>query len=111
MKGLIGGRAGVGLLETREPKSVMVGIWRRGWWDIIGNGGDEQELEVQVKKDVVVDSGEPVKLELCNLGSESLNKSDFIVVEVRLLEDIEVPLILLCVRWRVVNMAGNGGLP
>ena len=46
----------MGVLETKEPKSVMAGIRRRGQWDIIGNRGDEQELEVQVKKDMVVDS-------------------------------------------------------
>ena len=95
----------------REPKLVTVGVWRRGQWDIIGDRGNEQELEVQVKKDVVVDSGEPVKLELGNLGSEPLGKGGFVVVEVRLLEDIKVPLVLLCVRQWVVNVAGNGGLP
>ena len=73
--------------------------------------GDERELEVQVKEDTVVDSGELVKLKLRDLGSESLGKSDFVVVEVRPLEDIEVPLVLLCVCWGVVNMASNGGLP
>ena len=47
-------------MEMREPKSVMAGIWWRGWWDVIRDRGDERELEVQVKKDVVVDSGEVV---------------------------------------------------
>ena len=98
-------------METREPKSVMVGIWRRGWWDVIGDRGDEWELEVQVKKDAVVDSGEAVKLKLGNLGSEPLGKGDFVVMEVRPLKDIKVPLALLCVRQWVVNVAGNGGLP
>ena len=102
---------GVGVLETRELKLVMAGIWRRGRWDVIGNRGDKQELEVQVKKDAVVDSGEPVKLKLHDLGSEPLGKSDFVIVEVRLLKVIEVPLTLLCMRQQVVNMAGNGGLP
>ena len=89
-----------------------MGVRWRGQWDVIGDRGNEQELEVQVKKDVVVvDSGEPVKLELGDLGSEPLSKGSFIVVEVRLLEDIKVPLVLLCVRQRVVNVAGNGGLP
>ena len=94
----------------REPKSVTVGIQWRGWWDIVGNGRDEQELEVQVKKAVVVDSGEPVKLKLRDLGSEPFSKSDFVIVEVRPLEDIKIPLMLLCVRRWVVSMAGNGGL-
>ena len=98
-------------METREPKSVTAGIWRRGRWDVIGDRRDERELEVQVKKDVVVDSGEAVKLKLGNLGSEPLGKGDFIVMEVRPLEDIKVPLALLCVHQRVVNVAGNGGLP
>ena len=98
-------------METRELKSVTVGIrWRR-WWGVIGDRRDERELEVQVKKDVVVDSGEVVKLELGNLGLEPLGKGDFVVVEVRPLEDIKVPLALLCVCRRVVNVAGNGGLP
>ena len=100
----------MGLLETREPKSVTAGIRWRGQWDVIGDRRDERELEVQVKKDAVVDSGEAVKLELGNLGSEPLGKGDFVVVEVRPLEDIKVPLALLCMRRRVVNVAGNGGL-
>ena len=98
-------------METREPKSVMVGIWQRGQWDIIGDRRDERELEVQVKKDAVVDSGEAVKLKLGDLGSEPLGKGNFVVMEVRPLEDIKVPLALLCVHRRVVNVAGNGGLP
>ena len=57
-----------------------------------------------------MDSGEAVKLELGDLGSEPLSKGDFVVVEVRPLEDIKVPLVLLCVCRRVVNVAGNGGL-
>ena len=61
----------MGLLETREPKSVTVGIRRRGRWGIIGDRRDERELEVQVKKDAVVDSGEAVKLELGNLVGAS----------------------------------------
>ena len=75
------------------------------------NRGDERELEVQIKEDMVVDSGEPVKLELRDLGSEPLSKCNFVVMEVRPLEDIKVPLVLLCVRQWVVNMASNGGLP
>ena len=97
-------------METREPKSVMVGIWQRGQWDIIGDRRDERELEVQVKKDTVVDSGEAVKLKLGDLCSEPLGKGNFVVVEVRPLEDIKVPLALLCMHQRVVNVAGNGGL-
>ena len=102
---------GAGVLKTREPKSVTVGIRWWGRWNVIGDRGDKQELEVQVKKDAVVDSGEPVKLELGDLGSEPLGKGDLVVVEVRPLEDIEVPLALLCMHWQVVNVACNGGLP
>ena len=98
-------------MEMREPKSVMAGIRRRGRWDVIGDRRDERELEVQVKKDAVVDSGEAVKLELGDLGLEPLGKGDFVVVEVRPLEDIKVPLVLLCMRRWVVNVASNGGLP
>ena len=87
-------------MERREPKSVTAGIRRRGRWDVIGDRGDERELEVQVKKDTVVDSGEAVKLKLGDLGSEPLSKGD----------DIKVPLALLCVCRRVVNVASNGGL-
>ena len=101
----------MGVLETREPKSVTAGVRRRGRWDVIRDRRDEGELEVQVKKDVVVDSGEAVKLELGDLGSEPLGKGDFVIMEVRPLKDIKVPLALLCVRRQVVNVAGNGGLP
>ena len=102
---------GAGVVKTRELKSVTVGIQQRGQWGLIGDRRDEGELEVQVKKDTVVDSGEAVKLELGDLGLEPLGKGDFVVMEVRPLEDIKVPLALLCVRQRVVNVAGNGGLP
>ena len=95
----------------REPKSVTVRIRQRGRWDVIRDRGDERKLEVQVKKDAVVDSGELVELELGNLGSEPLGKGDFVVVEVRPLVDNKVPLALLCVHRWVVNVAGNGGLP
>ena len=101
----------MGVLETREPKSVTAGVWQRGRWDVIRDRRDEGELEVQVKKVAVVDSGEAVKLDLGDLGSEPLGKGDFVVMEVRPLEDIKVPLALLCMRRRVVNVAGNGGLP
>ena len=93
-----------------KPKSVMAGIWQRGQWDIVGFRGDKRKLEIQVIKDLMVDGCKPVELKLCNLSSEPFDKSDFIVVEVGSLEDIEVPLTLLCMcRW-VVDMTGNGGL-
>ena len=43
---LVGGGVGSGLLETREPKSVMVGIQQRGQWYIIWNCRDSRYLEV-----------------------------------------------------------------
>ena len=51
-EGLPGG--GAGFLEMREPKSVTAGIRQRGWWDVIRDRGDEQELEVQVVEDAVM---------------------------------------------------------
>ena len=101
---------GVGVLEMRELKSVTVGIWWRGWWDVIWFSRDKQELEVQVVKDSVVDGSEVLKFELGVLGTESLEESDFIVMQERPLEDVSNPLMLLCMCWQVVNVAGNGGL-
>ena len=94
----------------RKPKYIMAGIRQRGQRDIIGFRGNEWELEVQVKKDAVVDSGEPIELELCGLGAEPFEESEFVVVEVRSLEDVKVPLVLLSVSQRVVDVASNGGL-
>ena len=45
---------GAGLLKTREPKSVMAGIWQRGQWDVIRDRSDERELEIEVVEDLVV---------------------------------------------------------
>ena len=94
----------------RELKSVMVGIWQRRRWNVIWFSKDKQELEVQVIKDSVVDSSEVLKFELGVLGTESLEESNFIIVQERPLEDVGDPLMLLCVCWWVVNVAGNGGL-
>ena len=55
MKGLIWGGVGAGLLEMTKLKSVTVGIWQRGRWDVVRFGRDEEKLEVQVKKDMMVD--------------------------------------------------------
>ena len=100
----------VGVLEMRKLKSVTVGIWQRGQWDVIRFRGDEWELEVQVRNDMVVDSGESVELKLCSLGVKPFKEGGFIVMEVRSLKDIEVPLALLSMSWQVVDVAGNGGL-
>ena len=41
---------------------------------------------------------------------EPFKESDFVVVQEWPLEDVGDPLTLLCVRWRVIDVAGNGGL-
>ena len=110
MKGLVRGGAGAGSLETTKPKSVTAGIRRRGRWDVVGFGRDKGKLEIQVVKDPMVDGGEVLELELGGLCSEPFEECDFVVVEIGALEDVEVPLTLLCVSRRVVDMAGNGGL-
>ena len=53
---------------------------------------------------------EMVKLELGGLCSEPFKKSDFIVMEVRALENVEVPLMLLSMSQWVVDVTSNGGL-
>ena len=100
----------MGLLETREPKSVMVGIWRRGWWDVIWDRGDERELEVKVIEDLVVDGSKVLEFELGVLGTEPFKECDFVVVEERPLENVGDPLTLLCMRRRVVDVTRNDGL-
>ena len=91
-------------------KLVTVGIWWRGQWDVIRFGRDEEKLEIQVKKDAMVDGGEVLKFELGSLRSEPLEECNLVIVEIGVLEDVEVPLTLLCVSQRVVDMAGNGRL-
>ena len=100
----------MGLLETREPKSVTVGIRQRGRWDVIWDRGDERELEVEVVEDLVVDGSKVLEFELGVPGTEPFKECDFIVMEERPLKNVGNPLTLLCVRWRVVDVAGNGGL-
>ena len=101
---------GLGLLETREPKSVMAGIWRRGQWDIIGDGGNKRELEVEVIEDVVMYSSEVLEFELGVSCTKPFEESNFVVVQERSLEDVGDPLTLLFVRRWVIDVAGNGGL-
>ena len=110
MKGLIRGGAGAGSLETTKLKSVTAGIRRRGRWDVVGFGGDKGGLEIQVVKDTMVDGGEVLKLKLGGLCSEPLEECDLVIVEIGALEDVKVPLTLLCVSRQVVDVAGNGGL-
>ena len=107
MKGLVRGGAGAGLLETTKLKSVTARIRQRGQWDVVGFGRDEGKLEIQVEKDMMVDGGEVLELELGGLCSEPLKKCDLVVMEIGALEDVKVPLMLLFVSRRVVDMAGN----
>ena len=88
----------------------MAGIWWRGRWDVVGFGGDKGELEIQVVKDTMVDGGEVLEFELGGLCSEPLEECDLVVVEIGVLEDVKVPLTLLCMSWQVVDVASNGGL-
>ena len=100
----------MGSLEMTKLKSVTVGIRQRRWWDVVGFGGDKWELEVQVVKDTMVDCSEMLEFKLGVPGMEPFKERDLVVVEEWSLEDIHDPLALLCVRWWVVNVTGNGGL-
>ena len=88
----------------------MAGIRRRGQWDVIRFGRDKGELEIQVVKDVMVDCSEVLKFELGVPGMEPFEEHDFVVGEEGSLKDVCNPLMLLCVRRWVVDVAGNGGL-
>ena len=88
----------------------MVGIRQRGWWDVIRDRSDERELEVEVVEDLVVDGSKVLKFKLGVPGTEPFKEHDFVIVEERPLKNVGNPLTLLCVRWRVVDVAGNGGL-
>ena len=107
---LVRGGAGAGLLETREPKSVTAGIRWRGRWDVIRDRRDERELEIEIVEDPVVNSSESLEFELEVSCTEPLKESDFVIVQERPLENVGDPLVLLCMRRWVVNVAGNGGL-
>ena len=110
MKGLVRGGAGAGLLETTKPKSVTAGIRRRGRWDVIGFGRNKGKLEVEVVEDAVVYASEPLEFELEVPCTEPFEQRNFVVGEERSLKDVCDPLTLLCVRRRVIDVAGNGGL-
>ena len=100
----------MGFLETTKPKSVTAGIRRRGRWDVVGFSGDKGELEIQVVKDAMVDCGEMLKFELGVPGTEPFKERNFVIGEERSLKDVCDPLMLLCVRRRVIDMTGNDGL-
>ena len=102
---------GAGILEMRELKSVTVGIWQRGQWDIIRDRSDERELEVEVIEDPVVDGGEVLEFKLGVPGTEPFKEHNFVVVEERPLKNVGDPLTLLCMCQRVVDVTRNGRLP
>ena len=97
-------------METREPKSVMAGIRWRGRWDVVGDRGNKGALEVEIVEDAVVYASESLEFELEVSCTEPLKESNFIVMQERSLKDIGDPLTLLCMRRRVIDVAGNGGL-
>ena len=88
----------------------MVGVRRRGRWDIIRNRGNKRALEVEIVEDVVVYASELLEFELEVSCMEPLEESNFVVMQERSLKDIGDPLMLLCMRRRVIDVAGNGGL-
>ena len=102
---------GAGVLEMREPKSVMAGIRRRGQWDVIGDKGNKRALEVEVVEDAVMYGSESLEFELDVSCTEPFEESDFIIMQERPLKDVSDSLTLLCVHRWVVDMSGNGGLP
>ncbi|KIM60538.1 hypothetical protein SCLCIDRAFT_26577 [Scleroderma citrinum Foug A] len=73
----------------------MVGIRRRGRWDVVEFGGDKGELEIQVVKDAMVDCSEVLKFELGVAGTEPFEERNFVIGEKRSLEDVCNPLMLL----------------
>ena len=87
-----------------------MGVRWRGRWDVIRFGGDKGELEVEIIEDTVMYASESLEFELEVACSKPCEKSNFIVVQERLLKDIGDPLALLCMCRQVVNVAGNGGL-
>ena len=110
MKGLVRGGAGAGSLETTKPKSVTAGVQWRGRWDVIGDRGNKGALEVEIVEDAVVYASESLEFELEVSCPEPFKESDFVVVQERSLEDVGDPLMLLFVRWWVIDVARNGGL-
>ena len=101
---------GAGVAKTREPKSVMEGIWQRGWWDVIGDRGNKGALEVEIVEDAVVYASESLEFKLEVSCPEPFKESDFVVMQERSLKDIGDPLTLLFVCWWVIDVARNGGL-
>ena len=101
---------GAGVAKTRELKPVMAGIRWRGWWGVVRNRGNKGALEVEVIEDAVMYASESLEFELEVPCSEPFEESDFVVVQERPLKDVGDPLMLLCMRRQVIDVAGNGGL-
>ena len=101
---------GAGVAKTREPKSVTAGIWWRGQWDVVGDRRDKGALEVEIVEDTVVYASESLEFELDVSCTEPLEESDFVIMQERPLKNVGDPLVLLCVRRWVIDVAGNGGL-
>ena len=99
---------GSGFLEMREPKSVMVGIWQRRQWYVIRDGRDSRDFEVEIEEDMVMNGGEVLKLCKGSGCNCSLKNSLMASMIIWLLEDVLEALSLLCMRWQIVDMTGNG---
>ena len=88
----------------------MAGIRQRGRWDVVSDRGNKGALEVEIVEDAVVYASESLKFELEVSCTKPLEESNFVIVQERSLKDISDPLTLLCMRRRVIDVAGNGGL-
>ena len=58
----------------------------------------------------MVDCSEVLEFELGVPGMEPFKERNFVVGEERSLKDVCDPLMLLCMRRRVIDVTGNGGL-
>ena len=88
----------------------MVGIQQRGRWDVVGDRGNKRAPEVEVVEDAVVYGSEPLEFELEVSCTEPLKESNFVVMQEGSLKNVGDPLTLLCMRWWVIDVAGNDGL-
>ena len=57
-----------------------------------------------------MDCGEVLEFELGVPGTKPFKEGNFVIGEERSLEDVCNPLTFLCVRRRVIDVSGNGGL-
>ncbi|KIM52955.1 hypothetical protein SCLCIDRAFT_32234 [Scleroderma citrinum Foug A] len=90
--------------------NVFAGIWQRGRWDVVGDRGNKGALEVEIIEDAVVYASESLEFELEVSCTEPLEESNFVVVQEGSLKNVSDPLMLLCMRRWVIDVAGNGGL-